>query len=244
MSNERLRGALVSEGLTRHALSEKVGVDPKTVDRWISGRLPHRVTRLKVATLLGEDETFLWPETRDDPRTISSSEAEVVGVYANRGSVDTDLWMELAKRASAQLDIGAFAANFLPEALPQFVDAVEAKAREGVRVRLMFGDPESSAVRQRGEEENLGHLLAARCELTWNYWRPLIGVPGVEARKHGCTLYNSLFRFDDTVLVNSHAFATPTRMSPVMHLRKVVDGHLFAHYMESFERMWDGAAAA
>ncbi|MEV4093607.1 helix-turn-helix domain-containing protein [Streptosporangium saharense] len=39
--NERLRSALVTAGITVRQLAEEVGVDPKTVERWVStGRTP------------------------------------------------------------------------------------------------------------------------------------------------------------------------------------------------------------
>ena len=41
MVNERLRGALVAGACTEEALAEELGVDPKTVQRWVlTGRVP------------------------------------------------------------------------------------------------------------------------------------------------------------------------------------------------------------
>ena len=48
--NDALRVAMAERGLTVEALAEKVGVDPKTVGRWINpGRLPHLRHRFDVA---------------------------------------------------------------------------------------------------------------------------------------------------------------------------------------------------
>ena len=55
----------------------------------------------------------------------------------------------------------------------------------------------------------------------------------MEARQHGTTLYTSVFRFDDTLLVNTHAYGAAASHSPVMHLHKVAGGRLFNHYMTS-----------
>src|SRR4051794_14055392 len=61
MTNERLSGALLDARLTYDHLSQQVGVDPKTVERWITrDRVPHRSHRLRVAAILGRDDTFLW----------------------------------------------------------------------------------------------------------------------------------------------------------------------------------------
>ncbi len=61
MANERLRTALLQQGLTPSALADTVGVDPKTIERWIGGRIPYRRHRHQVAVRLGVDETYLWP---------------------------------------------------------------------------------------------------------------------------------------------------------------------------------------
>src|SRR4051812_29248795 len=60
--NQRLRNALATTGLTPAVLAERVGVDPKSVERWITqDRLPHPTTRASVAQTLGQDETYFWP---------------------------------------------------------------------------------------------------------------------------------------------------------------------------------------
>ena len=43
MANERLRAALLERGLMPNALAAELGVDNKTVERWISGHLPYAV---------------------------------------------------------------------------------------------------------------------------------------------------------------------------------------------------------
>lgn len=242
MSNERLRSSLATAELTYDDLAEQVEVDPKTVERWITtDRMPHRAHRLKVASVLGADEVFLWPKTKSDPRTIAASEAEFVALYPNRGSVEVDLWSSLLAGSKEQIDLLAFSASFLHDALPDFAEQIEAKARVGVRTRLIFGDPDSAAVKLRGEEEGIGDLLAARCRLTWAYWKPFLSTPGIEARMHGSTLYNSVFRFDDTTMVNAHSLGAAASHSPVMHIQKIAGGRLFAHYSNSVEQTWEAA---
>lgn len=93
----------------------------------------------------------------------------------------------------------------------------------------------------RGEEEGIGDLLAARCRLTWAYWKPFLSTPGIEARMHGSTLYNSIFRFDDTAMVNPHSLGAAASHSPVMHIQKIAGGRLFAHYLDGVDRTWDAA---
>lgn len=242
MSNERLRSALLKRGLTYADLSERVQVDPKTVERWVTqARRPHRAHRLRVAAVLEEDDGFLWPETANDRPSLSASQAEIVEVFPNRGSVGSEFWLSMVDRAIDRIDLLAYSASFLHDVVSDFAAIVAAKARSGVRVRLLLGDPQSEAIARRGDEEGIGELLAARCRLTWNYWQSHLGAPGIEARKHGSTLYNSLFRFDDTLLANAHALGVPASQSPVLHLQKVAGGRLFDQYLSSFECAWEAA---
>ena len=225
--------------MTPTDLSVNLGVDPKTVERWISKeRVPHRRHRLEAAALLSVDEAFLWPSTRDDPRTTSATRAEFTDFYTNRGTIPISLWEEAIDSATEAIDLLAFAASFLHDAIPGFDERLMAKARNGVPIRLLFGDPESAAVRIRGEEEGIGDLLSARCRLTWNYFKDAAFTPGVEARQHGCTLYASMFRFDDRLLVNSHIYGAPASHSPVQLITRVAGGRMFSNYMAGFERVW------
>ena len=75
-----------------------------------------------------------------------------------------------------------------------------------------------------------------------SYVQPAFEASGLEVRLHDTTLYNSIFRFDDDVLVNTHAYGAVAAKSPVLHVRRIAGGRLFAHYMESFERVWDEAS--
>jgi hypothetical protein len=75
--------------------------------------------------------------------------------------------------------------------------------------------------------------------MSMTYMQPAFDVPGVDVRVHGSTLYNSIFRFDDDLLVNMHVYGAVAAQSPVMHVRRIAGGRLFPHYMGSFERVWE-----
>ena len=117
-----------------------------------------------------------------------------------------------------------FAGLFLPDGYPEIAKLLAAKAEQGTKVRLTLGDPDSDAVRRRGEEEQIGDGLAARVRLGLMYLREAIGAPGVELRFHATTLYNSIYRFDDDMLVNTHVYGAPAAHSPVLHLRRLPGG--------------------
>jgi hypothetical protein len=66
-------------------------------------------------------------------------------------------------------------------------------------------------------------------------------MPCVEFRLHGTTLYNSIYRADDEMLVNGHVYGVGAYLAPVMHLQRVPGGELFDTYAESIERVWEAA---
>src|SRR5215831_13339452 len=96
MRNERLRGAMSKAGATADALADTVGVDPKTVERWINGRVPHRRHRMAAAHYLGTDDAYLWPDADRTRHTSGAlSHAELIQVFPNRASVPQETWLRL-----------------------------------------------------------------------------------------------------------------------------------------------------
>jgi hypothetical protein len=66
-------------------------------------------------------------------------------------------------------------------------------------------------------------------------------MPGIEIRCHGTTLYNSIYRFDDETLVNTHVHGFMAAHALVLHLRRLSGGDFFETYTESIQGIWDGA---
>ncbi|MGW0436343.1 helix-turn-helix domain-containing protein [Micromonospora sp. NPDC003197] len=61
--NNLLRTAMAEAGETVESLAGQVGVDPKTVGRWLSpGRVPHPRHRMAAAKALGREIGELWPD--------------------------------------------------------------------------------------------------------------------------------------------------------------------------------------
>jgi hypothetical protein len=121
------------------------------------------------------------------------------------------------------------------------VERMVARAHAGVAVRVLIGDPTGSAIALRAQEEAMGGTLAARVALTVGYFREAVGTSGLEVRLHNTTLYASIYRADDTALVNTHVYGSPAGQSPLLRLRRITDGRVFDHYMRSFERVWAAA---
>ncbi len=239
MANERLRDALLSAGVTVEDVAKKLVVDPKTVERWTTqGRTPYARHRRKLSTMLGQAESYLWPKAVPPERQAAIAASEVVGVYPHRSTVPVELWDRIICAANDRIDILVHAGLFLAER-PNFIQTLADKAAVGVTVRIAFGDPDSEAITLRGREERLGDgTLGARIRNGLVPYSPLQGVPGIEIRFHTTTLYNSIFRFDEEMIVNNHVYGVPGAHAPALHLRKLGAGDLFMIYAKSFVDVW------
>jgi transcriptional regulator with XRE-family HTH domain len=241
VANERLRDALLAAGLTIEDVAEKVGVDPKTVERWTTqgDRVPYARHRRTLASMVGQAESYLWPSALPPERQATIAASEIVSVYPHRQSIPADLWDRLLRQAADRIDVLVHAGLFLVER-PDFIRTLAEKAGAGVTVRIAFGDPDSDAVALRNDEERLGDsgVLAARIKYGLRPYTPLVGTPGIEFRFHATTLYNSIFRFDDEMIVNNHVYGVPGAHAPGLHLRKLGAGDLFSTYAKSFTDVW------
>jgi len=242
MPNERLRAALLERGMTPATLADAIKVDPKTVERWITiGRQPYRKHRYAVAALLGVDESFLWPEALSPAQVAAASESEILAVYPHRWAVPRDAWRRLFESADREIGVLVYSGLFLADDAGMLRLFVR-KASSGTRVRILLGDPDSPDVQERGTDEGIDEAMAARIRNAIVLYRPLKATEGIGIRLHGTPLYNSIYRADEQLLVNTHIYGTPAANAPVLHLRKVAGGDMVTTYLESFDRVWNAAA--
>ncbi|PSR59946.1 MULTISPECIES: DUF5919 domain-containing protein [Nocardia] len=239
MANERLREALLRNGLNTGHVADATGVDQKTVERWITkGRVPYPRHRHTVAALVKESETYLWPDAISQDRQSEIAQSEVVAVYPHRNSVPSDLWSRLLANANERIEVLVLAGLFLAEE-PSFTRTIKQKAAQGTSIRLLFGNPTAAEAKKRSSEERLAEgTVSARIQNALALIAPLADIDGVDLRYHETTLYNSVFRFDDQMIVNMHVYGQPGAYAPAMHLRKLAGGDLFETYTTSFEHVW------
>jgi hypothetical protein len=238
--NERLRTAMLRTGTTTDGLAACCGVDVKTVERWLTlGRVPHRANRWDAARRLGADEAWLWPQATSPRRDAATS--ELVQMYPDRASVPRETWLRLMTEARDDVAVLVMSGTFYAQTQPRVSRLLADASARGVRVRLCFGSPTGDAVAIRDREEGLGGTLAAKIRSSLTYYREAAAAGNVDMRLHSCTLYASLFRYDDEIMVNPHAWGEPASANPVLHMRRLDGGHVAAHYMESFDRVWDTA---
>ena len=92
--NESLRRALLRARLSEEDVAARLQVDPKTVRRWLEGRVPYPRHRWLLAATLGLDEADLWPQlgaSRSWPQ-------EVQAIYPHREDVPRETWLRLFGR--------------------------------------------------------------------------------------------------------------------------------------------------
>ncbi|MEV6038451.1 XRE family transcriptional regulator [Nonomuraea sp. NPDC052116] len=233
--NDNLRNAMVAARITTTDVAAALAVDPKTVSRWLKGRIPYPRHRWAVADLLHVHETDLWPQLAQQHRSLADG---VQAIYPHRWAVPRIVWQTLFQSAAEEIDILTYSGLFLLEDR-RILDALIDRARAGVKVRVLLGDPTSPQVAVRGTDEGIGaDVMAARIKNALALYRPLLGIPNVEVRLHRTVLYNSIYRADTELLINIHAYATPAADAPVMHLHHADEQGASTVYLASFERIW------
>lgn len=235
--NEVLRRAMYDAQLTEADLAAKLAVDPKTVRKWLRDQMPHPHSRTALSRLLGVDDRVIWPALSVLGPAKDQS-AELVAVYPRRMSIDQQGWLSLFGSAEAEIGILAYSAIFLAENA-RLIRLLGEKAIQGVTVRIALGDPEGRNVDRRGVEEEIGEAMSTKIRSSLVFLEPLLQQDGVQVGLHDTVLYNSMYRSDDQLLVNQHAFGIPAAQSPVYHFRRGGDGsEMFDAYLASFERVW------
>jgi hypothetical protein len=234
-----LARALRGAGVNTVDVAARLGVDPKTVQRWITGRVPYPRQRDALADLTGWSLRDLWPDLpRPAESTAQADEVRVIHPY--RSAVPADGWTRLFARADDEICILAYSALFLAEDVT-VTTILREKARAGVRVRIALGDPYGRHIANRGAEERIGDGMSARIRTALVGFRPLVVEPGVALRLHDTVLYNSICRADDELLVNIHIYGRPGAHAPVLHLKSSREEGMVATYLAAFERVWSRA---
>ena len=244
MANERLRSAMAKAQTDTEAITKATGVDPKTVQRWLAGRVPHHRHRWAIANLLGEDEGYLWPAARPDLSPGAEATPEVVAAYGHRADIPNTTWSDLLATARRQIDLLGYAFLFLPE---QFVDlglSIEKKCAQGCKVRIALADPDGAQVQERDALEQLGGTLPARIRTTLGHIRDVLTIPGVELRFHSVHIYNAIYRFDDEMIVTPYLYRAHGFQHPAFRLRRLGPYGVFASFADQFETIWASAAPA
>lgn len=228
-----------ARSLTPTAMAGMLGVDPKTVERWVaSDRVPRASTRVQIVDQLGYEETYFWPSLLSSPQATGATASEIEHTWPTRASVPGDVWQSLMD-GSARIDVLVYAATFLIDT-HRLGDVLADLSCKGGKARILLGDSTSPVLARRGVDEGLPNVPGrAASALEYLQAQDVPALPGVELRLHDTPLYASVYRFDDALLVNPHTHGLPAKDSPVLRLAQVRGGHLFDYYAQAFERVWE-----
>ncbi|WP_328495610.1 helix-turn-helix domain-containing protein [Streptomyces sp. NBC_00414] len=242
MANERLRGAITAANMTIEQVAARIGVDPKTVERWINvpRRKPYRRFQYAISSLLQQDVSYLWADEATSAQVVETGNAELIKLYPHRSVVPNETWPKLYAKATHHFDVLVYSGFWLSEDAA-FHRLVKEKSAADVPIRFLLGDPDCAAVGQRGEDEGIGPGMGLKIRNALLNYAGLFDLPNVEFRLHGTVLYNSLYRADDELLANGHLYGVGAYMAPVLHLQRIPGGELFDSYSESYERVWESA---
>ena len=92
--------------------------------------------------------------------------------------------------------------------------SISAASAGGLTYRSSPSAHQSPAVAERGAAEGIEEGMAAKVRNSIVLLRKLLAEPGVELRLHGTVLYNSIYRADDQLLVNTHIYGVMANNAP------------------------------
>ncbi|WP_308251092.1 hypothetical protein [Streptomyces anulatus] len=90
--------------LTPRKLATRIGVAPKTVERWLADAelLPHARNRADACRALKVDEDMIWPKAVQE-RVKTGHDRELAHAYPYRSACPSTVWGELIAGASTDI---------------------------------------------------------------------------------------------------------------------------------------------
>ncbi|NED81875.1 XRE family transcriptional regulator [Streptomyces sp. SID11233] len=230
--------------LSPRRLAARIGVAPKTVERWLADAelMPHARNRTDACQALKVDEQMIWPRAVQD-RVKSGHDRELVQAYPYRSACPSTVWRDLTEGAAEQIYLAGYTNYFFWLEQPAFVDTLRRKIDAGCRVRFLLGDPDGEVTRQREMVEDVALTVSTRVRITLEHLERLSAAGSVEARfsSHEDAANHvslSVFRFDQQALVTPHLARLVGHDSPLLHLRRQGDGGMFDRFAEHAEELW------
>ncbi|HLI75344.1 MAG TPA: hypothetical protein VKV02_00240 [Acidobacteriaceae bacterium] len=234
---------MASANVEPEVLARKVGVDPKTVQRWLGGRLPHPRHRWKICDILGQSEQVIWPQVLLGASGVLQT-SEIIAAYAHRADAPSQLWTGMLEAAHRNIDLLGYSMSFFPEQHSRLGRILEEKCAGGLRMRIALADPESAEVAARDNLEKLNGTLPTRIRSTVVNFEALLSNIGVDMRFHDVPLYNAVYRFDDQMLVTPYLYRLRGYQHPLLHIRRLGSAGIFEAYAQQFEAIWAESSPA
>jgi transcriptional regulator with XRE-family HTH domain len=214
LENERLRAAITRSGLTLEEFADIVGVDVKTVQRWLRGRNPYAGNRGSVAAALDTPEHELWPDSVPLPSEPSERGqptplvTDVVAGYGHATDRDAPNPDDVLRSATERIEL------IVPKVVSGIVDLVLTKPADDCHVRAIVENPD-------GQVE------------------PLLGIDGIEIHASPSGEELGLYRGDDQMLLVLPRIGVLSEPAPVIVLKRRTSGGLFDRLANEFEERWE-----
>ena len=213
MAADGFRAAFDRSGLTAEQFAEIVGVDPKTVQRWIAGRTtPYRRYRVVIARALDVPAHELWPDDEpagDKPQGPGRPPEEVVRSWGGREEIDIS---ETTDTASLGIDVLAPSPGMLTG--PTTGPALQRAADRGCRIRI----------------------LAPAAAIEIDQIKTLVRHPPVEIRILTDFVAHGVYRADDTALLEIWLIGEEGQPFVLAHRQR--DHGLFDTITSHFDKLW------
>ncbi|MGW3635144.1 hypothetical protein ACWD7F_34250 [Streptomyces sp. NPDC005122] len=220
--NERLRGAMVAANVTIEGLAGHLGVDPKSVDRWLTvpDRTPHARNAEAAAKLLSADAYHLWPKLAERHRSTPTPQDEVVACYPLRSMVPFGLWRATLANAVTVVDLAVANLVFFVDAVWDLPALLADRASAGVRVRII------TPAEPAGPITGLADVFPS-----------LSAIPGLRLATHP-GLRADVLRADDDLLVTTPVDGLTPALAPVLHLRRLGPAPMTGGYLTALDHLF------
>jgi hypothetical protein len=238
VANDLLINAIRAAGIDPDQIAEIAGVDPRTAQRWLGGRVPHPRYRQKLAAALALHELELWPETARE-RSREDLD-EIAGAVSRRSDPGAPDWRALLQRAEHHVDLLGYSLLEIAEAR-SINKTLTSKARAGCQIRIAIADPTSAPVAAADRQQRPSGRVTSRIATATERMASIAGEPGIELRHHQVATAHTILRFDDHLLLTIHLYGTPGFQAPQLHIRRERDYGLFDQLAKHFEDIWQTA---
>jgi transcriptional regulator with XRE-family HTH domain len=231
--NETLRRAMIHARLSEEDVAARLEVDPKTVRRWLEGRVPYLRHRWLLANLLEAEEGDLWPNSYARTRP-----PELKAIYANRQAMPSQAWLSLLGSAEHEIGILDHSALFLAKE-SNVLSVLSDRNRAGARVRICLRNPKVHIPTENDERVRSSAGPVESC-MALDLFGGLRET-GVEIKLHQNVLYSSIYRADNQLLVVQHVYGIPDEREPILCLRSGEVGDMASMYINTFNHIWANA---
>lgn len=221
MANENLQNALEQAGLTLDAFADVIQVDPKSVQRWVTGNtIPYPRHRQAISRALNLEERELWPGQApalepDPDRDAGEGRCDVLGSWAYADDLTAPDLTLLITDSEGPIDVLDSCCGI--EFTAELTDRLAAQAQAGRQVRILTGTPTDQLAVLIGRQQ-----AEIRVDQIW------VEFSFIRAGERMLFAIN----FQDDVA----AFPPP-----LLELTGTITGGLFERAQSKFEELWQQA---